>query len=148
MPTSRRTFLQLFAAALGLVAGRSWGASQVSVVPVDAGAFARAMAEETGQLPVADSESVRLEAPLIAENGAIVPITVETTLAGVKELVILAERNPTPVVARFNLDPSLDPFVSLRIKLNESGEVVALAKTATACFAARRRVQVTVGGCG
>jgi sulfur-oxidizing protein SoxY len=149
MSPTRRTFLRLIAVASALVARRSWGlAPPAAALPVEAGAFAKALAEEAGSGTVADSDAIQLETPLIAENGAIVPISVETALAGVRELVILVERNPTPVAARFALDPSLDSYVSLRIKMNESGDVVALAKTASGCFAARKRVQVVVGGCG
>jgi len=52
------------------------------------------------------------------------------------------------VVARFTFDRALDPFVSLRIKLNESGDVIALVKTAETAYVVRERVQVVVGGCG
>lgn len=146
MQPSRRLFLRLLAAVGVLAARRSPAAAPP--VPIDAGAFARALTAETAGKPLRNSAEIALEVPLIAENGAIVPIAVETTLADVRELVILVERNPTPVAARFALDPALDPYVSLRIKMNESGEVVAVVKTASGCFGARKRVQVVVGGCG
>ena len=150
MPLRRRSILRLL--ALWPLAG-SWKtlaapAPRFVTVPVDAAAFSRALAAETGTPPRDGSDRIFLEVPQVAEDGAIVPLTVETSLPDVTELVILAERNPTPVVARFTFDRALDPFVSLRIKLNESGDVIALVKTAETAYVVRERVQVVVGGCG
>jgi len=59
--------------------------------------------------PALASEQVKLKAPQIAENGAVVPITVSTDLPDVSNISILVDKNPNPLCASFNLDPSLEP---------------------------------------
>ncbi len=146
MVFTRRAFVTWV--GLGAVWGavRIWAAGRP--VAVDPDAFAKALAQEIGANPLIDTDRINLELPQIAEDGAVVPISVETSLSELRELVILVEKNPTPVAARFLLDPSLDPFVSLRIKMNETGDVVVVAKAANGYYTARRHVQVMVGGCG
>jgi sulfur-oxidizing protein SoxY len=89
-----------------------------------------------------------LETPQIAEDGAVVPITVESRLPNVETILIFVEKNPVPLAARFQFDPSMDAFVSLRIKMNESSDVIAVVKSGDDYFGARRKVKVVVGGCG
>ena len=95
-----------------------------------------------------DSDQITLEAPDIAEDGAIVPVTVASALPGVDSIWVFVEKNPTPLAARFTLAPSLDPFVSLRVKMNESCGLIAVVKSGDAYFSARKPVRVVVGGCG
>jgi sulfur-oxidizing protein SoxY len=104
-------------------------------------------AETAGQQP-AESGQVSLEAPDIAEDGAIVPVTVSSDLPDVDSVWIFVEKNPTPLAARFELAPALDPFVSLRVKMNESCEIVAVVRSGDAYFSARKPVRVVLGGCG
>jgi len=102
----------------------------------------------TGAAPL-ESADVVLGAPDIAENGAVVPLTVSSTLAGIQSLVILVEKNPSILCAVFHLSDAVDANLSTRIKMDQSSPVygVALMRDGRALFA-RKDVQVTVGGCG
>lgn len=95
------------------------------------------------------SDKVVLKAPGIAENGAVVPITVNgEQLENVESISIFSEKNPTPLVARFNLKPGCVADISTRIKMGESGDVIAIVQAGGKLYSARTNVKVTVGGCG
>jgi sulfur-oxidizing protein SoxY len=98
---------------------------------------------------------VKLEVPLIAENGAVVPVTVEADLPmtptrHVKHIYIIADRNRRPLNAKFTLAPEAgQAFVGTNIRLAESTDVRAVVELSDGTlYMARRHVKVTVGGCG
>ena len=96
-----------------------------------------------------ESKDVSIGGPDIAENGAVVPLTASTTLGGVKQLLILVEKNPSVLVALFNITDSVEPNFATRAKMGQSSDVYAVAvmndgKT----FFAKKEVKVTLGGCG
>jgi sulfur-oxidizing protein SoxY len=94
------------------------------------------------------SEAIKIKAPDIAENGAVVPITVETTLEGVESIAIIASENPSPLVANFNLGKGALGFVSTRIKMGKTGDVIGVVKAGDKLYSAKKGVKVTIGGCG
>jgi sulfur-oxidizing protein SoxY len=97
----------------------------------------------------AESGEIKIKAPDIAENGAVVPITVSTGLTGVASISIVAANNPVPLVASFNLGEGAEGFVSTRIKMGKTGDVIALVKQADGKISsAKKEVKVTIGGCG
>ncbi|HSI55051.1 MAG: thiosulfate oxidation carrier protein SoxY [Ramlibacter sp.] len=98
--------------------------------------------------PVA-SKDVTLTAPDIAENGAVVPMGVATTLTGVKHLLVLVEKNPSPLVAKFDVSDAVDANFLTRAKMGQSSDVyaVAIMNDGKALFA-KKEVKVTLGGCG
>jgi sulfur-oxidizing protein SoxY len=89
-----------------------------------------------------------LTAPEIAEDGAVVPVVVQCRLAGTREIHILVDKNPLSLAASFFFPDGTDPFVSTRIKMSETSNVVALAITDRQAYLARKQIKVTVGGCG
>ncbi len=95
-----------------------------------------------------DSDAIKIKAPDIAENGAVVPITIETDMDGVSEISLLAAANGTPLVATFALTADSVPFISTRIKMGKTGDVVAVVKAGDKLLSARKSVKVTIGGCG
>jgi sulfur-oxidizing protein SoxY len=95
-----------------------------------------------------NSASINIKAPDIAENGAVVPVTVESKLDGVTSIAIVANSNATPLIATFNLPDGTLPFVSTRIKMGKTGDVVAVLKVGDKMLTARKSVKVTIGGCG
>jgi len=101
-----------------------------------------------GSAPV-ESKDVTLTAPDIAENGAVVPMTVATTLANVKQLLVLVEKNPSALVAKFDVSDAVEANFATRAKMGQTSEVYAVAITAdNKAFFARKEVKVTLGGCG
>lgn len=105
----------------------------------------------SAEAPVATAESAELsiKAPPIAENGAVVPVTISTgALPNVESVTILAEGNPVPLIASFNFDGSFAGEVGTRIKMGKTGNVVAVVKADGKVYKAAKEVKVTIGGCG
>jgi sulfur-oxidizing protein SoxY len=86
------------------------------------------------------SDAIKLKAPDIAENGAVVPITVSIS--------IIAEANPGPLTSTYTLSSASEPFVSTRIRLAKTGNVLAVLKADGKLYSATKEVKVTIGGCG
>jgi sulfur-oxidizing protein SoxY len=102
-----------------------------------------------GSSAPAESKGVTLTAPDIAENGAVVPFVVASTLPSVKQLLLLVEKNPSTLVARFDVTEAVEPNFSTRAKMGQSSDVYAVAITAdNKAFFAKKEVKVTLGGCG
>lgn len=149
--TTRRNILNHSAAVAGLLAATglfpnmafAWTKSAF-----DAKTIADAVKAFGGAAP-AESKEVTLTAPDIAENGAVVPMGVATTLANVKQLLLLVEKNPSALVAKFDVSESVDPNFLTRAKMGQSSDVYAVAITADGkAFFAKKEVKVTLGGCG
>ena len=96
-----------------------------------------------------ESKDVTIGAPDIAENGAVVPLTASSTLAGVKHMLILVEKNPATLVAQFNVTESVEVNFATRSKMGQSSDVFAVAVMNDGkAFFAKKEVKVTLGGCG
>ena len=96
-----------------------------------------------------ESKDVSITAPDIAENGAVVPLAVGCALPGVKRLLLLVEKNPSALVAMFDVTDSIDPAFSTRSKMGQSSDVYAVAIMADGkALFAKKEVKVTLGGCG
>ena len=91
---------------------------------------------------------IKIKAPDIAENGAVVPVTVNTKIQGVSAIAIIAEKNGQPLAANFELASNAKGSVSTRIKMGKTMDVIAVVKSGGKLFTARKNVKVTIGGCG
>jgi sulfur-oxidizing protein SoxY len=94
------------------------------------------------------SDKVSLEAPEIAENGAVVPISVSTTLPNVTSIAILVSQNPFPLAANYPIPAGTSAMVANRLKMAKTSKVIALVAAGDKVFSATKEVKVTVGGCG
>ena len=101
----------------------------------------------TGSEP-APSDAITITAPDIAENGAVVPIAVSTTLEDVTRISIVVEQNPLPLTSTYDLTPDSIPYVSTRVKMLKTSNVVALVDAGGKSYSGVREVKVTIGGCG
>ena len=114
----------------------------------DAKTINDAVAAFGGSVLVA-SKDVTLTAPDIAENGAVVPLGLATTLPNVKHLLILVEKNPSALVAMFNVSDAVEANFATRAKMGQSSDVYAVAITNDGkAFFTKKEVKVTLGGCG
>ena len=96
----------------------------------------------------ADSDKITVKVPDIAENGAVVPVTINTTLEKVENMTLLIEQSASPLTASFDVQPSVEGMVSIRVKVGKSSDVIAVVKADGKLFTARKAVKVTLGGCG
>jgi sulfur-oxidizing protein SoxY len=112
---------------------------------------AKSMADTLKALGVAattDSKDVQVAGPDIAENGAVVPVGVSTTLPNVTMVAILIEKNPNALAASFTLPEGTEPNVNTRVKMGQTSNVYALVKSDGKFFMATKEIKVTLGGCG
>ncbi|AOY87771.1 thiosulfate oxidation carrier protein SoxY [Marinobacter salinus] len=94
------------------------------------------------------SDKISVDLPTIAQNGAVVPVTVETTLPNVTSIALLVAENPNALAASFMIPKGTLPFVSNRLKMAETTDVVAVVISDGKAYKATKNVKVTVGGCG
>ena len=94
------------------------------------------------------SDKVKMDAPEIAENGAVVPISVTTTLADVTSIAFLVSENPNALIAKYNIPAGTVPAVANRIKMAKTSNVIVIVEAGGKLYSATKEVKVTVGGCG
>jgi sulfur-oxidizing protein SoxY len=94
------------------------------------------------------SDKVKLDAPEIAENGAVVPISVSTTLADVTSISFLVSENPNALAASYRIPAGTLPSVANRLKMAKTSNVIAIVEAGGKLYSAIKEVKVTVGGCG
>jgi sulfur-oxidizing protein SoxY len=94
------------------------------------------------------SDKVRVDAPEIAENGAVVPVSVTTTLEGVTSITLVVPENPNPLAAYYRLPPGTMPSVANRLKMAKTSNVIAIVEADGKLYSTAREVKVTIGGCG
>jgi len=154
MNLQRRETLKHSAAVAALLAG----VGALPAARAQAGAFNRAafeaksmadVAKALGVAAPAESKDITLTAPDIAENGAVVPLGAATTIAGVRRVLLLVEKNPNTLAAAFDVSDAIEPSFSTRVKMGQTSNVYAVAITAdNKAFFAQKEVKVTLGGCG
>ncbi len=96
----------------------------------------------------ADSKDVQINAPDIAENGAVVPVGVKSTLPGTEFIAILIEKNPSMLAASFKLPEGTAADVSTRVKMGQTSNVFAVVKAGGSFYMSTKEIKVTLGGCG
>jgi sulfur-oxidizing protein SoxY len=94
------------------------------------------------------SNAIVIEAPQIAENGAVVPIEIMSKIPGTTALAVLVEKNPYPLVAKFDFMEGALPFVKVNAKMGETSDVRVVATAGGKHYTASKEIKVTIGGCG
>jgi sulfur-oxidizing protein SoxY len=155
MNIKRRVFLKgsLAAGTVGVAVGAGLLAPQAVIAAWNEKAFQAksiddALAAALGGSSSTASDAIKIKAPDIAENGAVVPVSVAAEMAGVESIVLLAEGNNAPLLATFTLGAGAAPDISTRIKMGKTSDVIAVVKAGGKLHSARKSVKVTIGGCG
>ena len=155
MSIDRRVFLR--GAAASSVVGVAVGAGLITPRAVlaawpkdafDARSVSAAMNSLFSSEATAESSDIEIKAPDIAENGAVVPVSVTTSLSDIESITIVAEKNPVPLSASFNLASNAQGYVSTRIKMGKTQNIMAVVKSGGKLYSAKKEVKVTIGGCG
>ncbi len=101
-----------------------------------------------GMTATNESSDIKINAPKIAENNASIAISISTSISDIEKISIFVEQNPHPLVASFNLLSNCKGFVSCRIKMDKTSDVVAVVEAQGKFFSSRKLVKVVTGGCG
>ena len=96
----------------------------------------------------APSRDIVIEAPQIAENGAVVPVEITSNIPGTSALIVLVEKNPFPLAARFSFMEGALPFAKVNLKMGETSDVRVVATAGGKHYQATKEIKVTIGGCG
>ena len=94
------------------------------------------------------TRDLAMEAPEIAENGAVVPVEITSNLPGTTSIAVLVDKNPFPLVGTFDFTAGAVPFVKLNLKMGETSEVRVIAQAGGRSYVATKEIKVTIGGCG
>ncbi len=94
------------------------------------------------------SDKVNLDAPEIAENGAVVPIAITSMLPNVTGIAILVLENPFTLAAAYKIPEGTQAAAASRLKMAKTTKVVAVVESGGKLYSATKEVKVTVGGCG
>lgn len=155
MNIKRRVFLKgsLAAGTVGVAVGAGLLTPQAVIAAWNESAFQAksiddALTAAMGGNSHTASDAIKIKAPDIAENGAVVPVSVAAEMAGVESITLLAEGNNTPLLAIFTLGAGAVADVSTRIKMGKTSDVIAVVKAGGKMHSARKSVKVTIGGCG
>ena len=145
----RRTLLVQGGTLMGLVACSlfkvpSAGAISQDSLPPESGLAG--IVDAFGGTP-ATGDEVRVTVPATVDDGATVPVSVESSLPDTREILIIVEKNPIPLAARVRIPEGTEAFVSMRIKVAESGNIHALVRAGGQAYTASAQTKVTVGGC-
>lgn len=103
----------------------------------------------------ATAGKIKLDVPQIAENGLVVPISVDiespmTDADYVKSVHVFADGNPLPQVVSFRFSPDCGKAsASTRMRLAQTQNVICIAEMSNGTlYSAKAEVKVTIGGCG
>jgi len=155
MQSSRRKVLKgtgglavaALAAAAGLVKPGAARAEAWNKAAFESKSVPDAMKAIGGAQP-AESKDIAINSPDIAENGAVVPFSVESRLPKTESIALFIEKNPNVLAADFQIPQGTDPWINTRVKMAQTSRVIALVKADGKYYYSAKEVKVTLGGCG
>jgi sulfur-oxidizing protein SoxY len=133
--------------AFGIFAVRHAWAANRNEAAFQAKAVADAL-KSLGAENLIESRDIAITAPDIAENGALVQIVVTSKIPNTQSIAIIAEKNPFPLAASYDVVPNSVNNVATRIKMGQTTDVRVIVKADGKFYTAVKEVKVTVGGCG
>jgi len=155
MNQSRRNLLQASGSITVMALAASAGIFKSGPVHAQAwnkAAFESKSLQDTvkafGGAAATESKDILITSPDIAENGAVVPVSVSSKLGKTESISILVEKNPNALSAAFDIPGGTEAFVSTRVKMAQTSNVYALVKADGKYFYATKEIKVTLGGCG
>lgn len=149
MPIRRRTLLQNTTAHALLWSTGAWSRPAQATLPAFEGKTLAQVVKALGGKSLVASPDVRLSTLDYAENGAAVPVDIATKLSGVERLVLYVEKNPTPLIAVFQISDAVDTALTLHTKMAQTSDVYAVVITTDGrALFAKKEVKVVLGSCG
>lgn len=150
----RRSFLKIFASCSTLLVSAAYGILKplVTLAEWNADAFsadteADAVARFFPGKKITPDDSINIGVYDLVENGAVVPVKIETSIPEVDSITILVEHNPNPLIASFKLGKGCNGFIATRIKMDQSSDIIAVIESQGKLYSTRKFVEVLEGGC-
>ncbi len=110
--------------------------------------LANAISQYLNGTELIDTDQIDIGVHDMVENGAVVPIKVNTSLTGADDIAIFVEHNPNPLIAQFKLGPRSQPFIATRIKVHQPSNITIIVKANGKAYQHSKFVEVVEGGCG
>lgn len=98
--------------------------------------------------PITASDAITIGVHDLVENGAVVPVKINSSLPDVDSISIFVEKNPNPLIAHFKLNPRCEAFVATRIKIQFPSDLMAVVRSGGKLYKTTKFVEVVEGGCG
>ena len=137
------------AVAAGLIRpGSAWAQQSWNKAAFETKSLADAVKAMGGAAPVESKDIAFVNTPDIAENGAVVPFTIQSKIPKTESMALLVEKNPNILAASFTIPEGTEPWVNTRVKMGQTSNVIALVKADGKYYYASKEVKVTWGGCG
>jgi len=138
------------AVAAGLLKpGRAWAQQATwNKAAFDTKSLADAVKAMGGSTPVESKDIQFINTPDIAENGAVVPFTIQSKIPHTQQIALLVEKNPNILAASFTIPEGTEPWINTRAKMGQTSNVIALVKADGKYYYTAKEVKVTLGGCG
>jgi sulfur-oxidizing protein SoxY len=133
--------------AIGLVPASEAAAQQVSEAAFKAKGIAEAM-KALGAASPAESKDIAIISPDIAENGAVVPVGVKSSIPNTQFIALLIEKNPSALTAAYDILDGAQAEVNMRVKMGQSSDVYAIVRADGKFYMTKKEIKVTLGGCG
>ncbi len=109
----------------------------------NANSIKKALLKLTGDNTITPNPGgILIKAPAIAENG-IAHITIQSNIERTESITILIPNNALPLVANFKLDPSVTNTITTRIKIKNSGDIMAVIKADNKLYSATKKMRLT-----
>jgi sulfur-oxidizing protein SoxY len=144
----RRLFLKSAMAGSAVATAVGAGLLTPTFAIADLAKFQKVSTDVTGRISGAAKGSFKFKAPKVAENGAVVPLTIDASkMLDVTSITIVIMNNSTPMAASFALSGARG-FVSTRVKMGKTSPVVAFVEAGGKDYSVTKEVTVTIGGCG
>ena len=151
----RRSFLKIFVSCSTRVASGLYSALKplVALAGWNEDAFSAttehdAIAKFFPDKKITPDASINISVYELVENGAVVPVKIDSELPGIDSITIFVEHNPNPLIASFRLGDECSGFVATRIKMDKSSDIIAIVESQGKLYSARKFVEVLEGGCG
>lgn len=142
------TLLALLAAAGWLKPGEALAQAAWNKAAFETHTMDETMKALGGAAPAQSKDIAFVSTPDIAENGAVVPIGITSSIPKTESIAVLVEKNPNMLAAVFDIPAGTEPAVTTRIKMGQSSNVYALVKADGKFYVASKEIKVTLGGCG
>ena len=127
----------------GDAAAQAWNKGAFEAKSLD-----EAMKAFGGSAPAQSKDITFVSTPDIAENGAVVPIGITSSIPKTESIAILVEKNPNMLASSFEIPAGTEPAIGTRVKMGQSSNVYALVKADGKYYVASKEIKVTLGGCG
>ena len=94
------------------------------------------------------SGAITINAPDIAENGAVVPVGVNSKIPNTDMVALLVDKNPNALAGAYQFMDGGVAEVNMRVKMGQSSDVFAIVRADGKFYMTKKEIKVTLGGCG